>query len=267
MIDWLQAFWLALLQGLTEFLPISSSAHLIIPSLIWQWPDQGLAFDVAVHVGTLAAVLIYYRRDLSLLLAGSLDAVREQKSNDHSRMVVCLALASVPVALIGLLVGDFIEQYLRNLPMIAGATLIFGLFMAYADRYTQGRSTFNTMTLPVAIMIGLSQALAPWPGVSRSGVTITAALMLGLSRSDAARFSFLLSIPVIAGAGLLKSAELVKSGATVDWLLLGVAALTAAVVAYLSIALFLRLLDRVGLMPFVYYRIALALLLFGFWLT
>ncbi|MEH6518420.1 MAG: undecaprenyl-diphosphate phosphatase [Halioglobus sp.] len=267
MIDWVQAFWLALLQGLTEFLPISSSAHLIIPSLIWQWPDQGLAFDVAVHVGTLAAVVVYYRRDLSLLLGGCTTAIVERKSNEHSRLLACLAFASVPVGLMGLLAVEFVEQYLRNLPMIAAATLLFGLLMAYADRHTKGRSTFKDITLSLAIIIGLFQALAPWPGVSRSGITITAALLLGLSRPDAARFSFLLSIPVISGAGLLKTTELVKSGVAVDWLLLGAAAFTASVVAFASIALFLRLLDRVGLMPFVYYRIALALVLFGLWLA
>jgi undecaprenyl-diphosphatase len=267
MIDWAQALWLALLQGLTEFLPISSSAHLIVPSLIWQWPDQGLAYDVAVHVGTLAAVMVYYRRDLSLLFSGCTAAITEQQSNEHSRLAVYLALASLPVALAGLLAGELVEQNLRNLPMIALATLLFALLMACADRHTRGRSAFKNITLSVAIIIGLFQALALWPGVSRSGITITVALLLGLSRSDAARFSFLLSIPVISGAGLLQTTELVRTGVTVDWLLLGAAAATASVAAFFSIALFLRLLERVGLMPFVYYRVALALALFGLWLT
>ena len=211
--------------------------------------------------------MAYYRRDLSLLLGGCITAIAEQQSNEHSRLLAYLAIASIPVALVGLLAGEFVGEYLRNLPMIAGATLLFGLLMAYADRYSRGRSTFKDITLSVAIVIGLFQALALWPGVSRSGITITAGLLLGLSRADAARLSFLLSIPVISGAGLLKTTEFVRTGVSVDWLLLGAAALTAAVVAFLSIALFLRLLDRVGLMPFVYYRIALAIVLCGLWLT
>lgn len=266
MIDWLQAAFLAVLQGLTEFLPISSSAHLVIPSLVWSWPDQGLAFDVAVHVGTLAAVVFYYRGDLRELAGGCITAVRESRANAHSRMVGYLAIATVPVCAVGLAGGSFIESDLRSLPVIATTTLVFGLLLGYADRYTRQRRQYRSVTLPLAVMIGIAQALAPVPGVSRSGVTITAALLLDLDRQSAARFSFLLSIPVIAGAGLLKSVQLARSGMPVDWQMLAGSAVIAAVTAYLCIALFLRLLDRVGLMPFVYYRIVLAALLFGLWL-
>jgi undecaprenyl-diphosphatase len=266
MIDWLQASLLAVLQGLTEFLPISSSAHLVIPSLVLSWPDQGLAFDVAVHVGTLSAVLFYYRGDLFELTMGCARAATERRFNEHSRMAGFLAAATVPVAVIGLVGGSFIESDLRNLPVIATTTLVFGLLLGYADHYTAARGSFRVVTLPIAVMIGIAQALAPVPGVSRSGVTITAALLLDLDRQSAARFSFLLSIPVIGGAGLLKAWQLSRSGVAVDWTLLGGAALVAAITAYLCIAVFLRLLDRVGLMPFVYYRIFLAILLYGIWL-
>ena len=266
MIDWFQAVFLAILQGLTEFLPISSSAHLVIPSLLWSWPDQGLAFDVAVHVGTLSAVLFYYRRDLVQLVGGCKLALREGESNEHSSMVGYLAVATIPVCVVGLAGSNFIESDLRSLPVIATTTLVFGLLLGYADRYTRQRRQTRSMTLPMAVMIGLAQALAPVPGVSRSGVTITAGLLLDLDRQSAARFSFLLSIPVIAGAGLLKSLQLARSDFPVDWQMLFGSAVIAGITAYACIALFLRLLDRVGLMPFVYYRIALALLLFAIWL-
>jgi len=266
MIDWLQASMLAVLQGLTEFLPISSSAHLVIPSLVLSWPDQGLAFDVAVHVGTLTAVLFYYRGDLYELGSGCVRAATERQINEQSRMVGFLAAATVPVAVVGLVGGAFIESDLRILPVIATTTLVFGLLLGYADRYTSSRESYRVVTLPIALMIGIAQALAPVPGVSRSGVTITAALLLDLDRQSAARFSFLLSIPVIAGAGLLKAWQLSHSDAVVDWSLLAGAAVVAGITAYLCIALFLRLLDRVGLMPFVYYRIFLAILLYGIWL-
>ncbi len=267
MIDWAQAFFLALLQGATEFLPISSSAHLIIPSLLLDWPDQGLAFDVAVHVGTLFAVVIYYRQDLLQLLQGSMQATLQREANPQSDMVIWLAVASVPVALLGVWAGDAIEAQLRNLPSIAAATLLFALVLAVADRRAGGSSEFASISLRLALIIGCAQALALWPGVSRSGVTISAALLLGVSRVEAARFSFLLSIPVISGAGLLKALALLESDIAVNWWQLAFAVATAGLVAYLSIALFLRFLDRVGLMPFVYYRVALAAILFTLWLV
>ncbi len=265
MIDWLQALLLAAIQGLTEFLPISSSAHLVIPSLVLGWPDQGLAFDIAVHVGTLVAVVIYYRRDLLMLARGCGDAVRYREPNAETHMVLLLACASVPVAVVGMAGVSFIENQLRTLPVIATTTAVFGILLGYADRYTRRVPANRGLTLPIALMIGMAQALAPVPGVSRSGVTITAGLLLDLDRQTAARFSFLLSIPVIAGAGLVKSVELARGDAAVDWLLLAVGASVAALTAYACIAVFLRLLDRVGLMPFVYYRLVLAGILFWLW--
>ena len=267
MIDWLQALVLAALQGLTEFLPISSSAHLVIPSLVLGWPDQGLAFDVAVHVGTLFAVLIFYRRDLLALTTGCLQAIQCRQRNSEIDMVFYLACASLPVAIVGFAGGSYIENELRSLPVIATTTAVFGLLLAYADRQARRDARSSALTLPIAVMIGLAQAIAPVPGVSRSGVTITAALLLGLDRQAAARFSFLLSIPVIAGAGLLKSAELMDHTADVDWSILALAVVVSALTAYACIAAFLRLLDRVGLMPFVYYRLALAAGLFVLWLA
>jgi undecaprenyl-diphosphatase len=263
----MQALFLAALQGLTEFLPISSSAHLVIPSLVLGWPDQGLAFDVAVHVGTLLAVLLYYRRDLLALAIGCRQALQSRQSNADSDMVLYLACASLPVAIVGFAGGGFIEAELRSLPVIATTTALFGLLLGYADIQARRRPGKSVLTLPVAVMIGLAQAIAPVPGVSRSGVTITAALLLGLDRQSAARFSFLLSIPVIGGAGLLKSAELAGQAAPVDWAMLALGAGVSALTAYACIATFLRLLDRIGLMPFVYYRLVLAAVLFLLWLA
>lgn len=267
MIDAAQAVVLAILQGLTEFLPISSSAHLVIPSLLLQWPDQGLAFDVAVHVGTLAAVVFYFRQDLRLIATAWLRSLAGAPSNDDSRMVWYLLFASIPVGLMGLFYGDLIEHNARNVPVIASTTLLFGLLLGYADRRAKATAGDRPLNFGVAMFIGVAQALAPIPGVSRSGVTITAALLLNMSRKNAARFSFLLSIPVISGAGALKAWELINAGAQVNWLLIGSASLVSAATAYACIAVFLRLLDRIGMMPFVYYRILLAVILFGFWLA
>lgn len=267
MIDWVQALILAIVQGLTEFLPISSSAHLVLPSQLLGWPDQGLAFDVAVHFGTLLAVMVYYRRDLYRI---ALDWIRRPlpvESGADGRMVWYIGFATVPAGVVGLAGGQFIEGELRNLLVIATTTLVFGILLGYADRLAARSPGSAALTLPMALMIGMAQGLAPVPGVSRSGITITAALLLGLGRQEAARFSFLLSIPVIASAGALKSWELAGGTDPVDWGLLVLGVLVSGVTAYLCIATFLKLLDRLGLMPFVYYRIALALVLYLVWLT
>ncbi len=266
-MDIFQAFILAVLQGLTEFLPISSSAHLVIPSLVLDWRDQGLAFDVAVHVGTLTAVLLYYCRDLWRMALAWGGSLLGRGSSTESRMVWYLALATLPAGLAGVLLGDFIEAHARNLAVIATTTLVFGLLLGWADRHAIRVPGDAAIGWRQALVIGVAQALALVPGVSRSGVTITAGLFLNLSRQEAARFSFLLSIPVIAGAGLLKGAELASSGHPVDWSSLALAAVISGVTAFSCITVFLRLLDRVGMMPFVYYRVALALLLYGLWLA
>jgi undecaprenyl-diphosphatase len=266
MIDYCQAVLLALVQGLTEFLPISSSAHLVIPPLLLGWPDQGLAFDVAVHVGTLLAVLLFYRRDLGQMLAAWLRSLSGGPATEDSRLVWYLVLATIPAGLVGLVGGDYIEGNLRTLPVIATTTLVFGLLLGLAQRVGASPGSGRPLNLGLAMAIGIAQALAPVPGVSRSGVTITAGLILGMDRQGAARFSFLLSIPIIASAGALKLRDLAADAVAVEWghLILGV--VVSAVTAYLCIATFLRLLDRVGLMPFVYYRVALAILLYAIWL-
>jgi undecaprenyl-diphosphatase len=188
-------------------------------------------------------------------------------ATEESRLVWYLALATVPVGVVGLAAGDYIESDLRNLPVIATTTLVFGILLGVADRYARRTGGGRTLTLSTALAIGFAQALAPVPGVSRSGVTITAALFLGMDRQGAARFSFLLSIPVIASAGALKGFELLQGSNQFSWWLLALGASVSGVTAYLCIALFLRLLDRLGLMPFVYYRVILAVVLYYLWLA
>ena len=166
MIDWYQAVLLALIQGVTEFLPISSSAHLVIPSLLLGWEDQGLAFDVAVHVGTLTAVVFYYRADIARMMSAWLRSLGSGPGTEDSRLVRYLALATVPVGVIGLGAGDFIESDLRSLPVIATTTLVFGILLGIAERYAQRQPGSRQLTMPMALMIGIAQALAPVPGVS-----------------------------------------------------------------------------------------------------
>ncbi len=262
MSDW-QWIILALVQGLTEFLPISSSAHLVLPAQLLGWPDQGLAFDVAVHVGTLAAVLSYYRLRLIQLAQGAIASLHGGADRAPLNDIGFLALATLPAVLVGFMADQWIETHLRSVAVIAATTLAFAILLALADRRASPDDRWYVGFWAMALLMGLAQALALVPGVSRSGVTITAALLLGMSYQRAADTSFLMSIPVIAGAGLLKTLELIGQGAAVDWLLLCSAAAFAALSAYACISLFLRLLERVGLMPFVWYRLALGTLLIG----
>lgn len=259
MIDYYQAFWLALVQGLTEFLPISSSGHLALMSPLLGWPDQGLAFDVAVHVGSLFAVLLYFRRDLAALAAAT-PAVFSNRSTADSRLLLNLCVASLPVLVVGYLLQGWIEQVLRGPLVIAAAMIGFGVLLWWSDQGDR-RDTLVQMTLTAAVVIGLAQALALIPGTSRSGVTLTAALFLGFTRIEAARFSFLLSIPVIFFAGLAKSLQVI-SDPNLDTGLFVFGVLVSAISAYVCIALFLGLLERIGTLPFVIYRFILGTTLF-----
>jgi undecaprenyl-diphosphatase len=263
MIEWWQALVLALVQGLTEFLPISSSAHLLLPSLLLGWPDQGLIFDVAVHVGTLLAVLLYFRSTLLELLLGVVSAAKQRRWNGACDEVLQLAVASIPVAIAGFLLNDFMDRF-RAVPVVITTTLVFGLLLALADRMARRARKPAVDSLGAALFIGLAQVLALIPGTSRSGVTMTAGLFLGLTREAASRFAFLLSIPVILGAGLLKATELTQLD-TAPWGLLAAAVSFSAISAYACIALFLSYIERVGMMPFVIYRLGLGVMLLLFW--
>jgi undecaprenyl-diphosphatase len=260
-MDTLQTLILALLQGLTEFLPISSSAHLILLPRLLGWGDQGLAFDVAVHVGTLMAVVFYFRHEVQrLAVAWSVSCLHRRMDAD-ARLAWLLLLGTLPVAVAGLLLHDVVETCLRSPLVIAWATIGFGVLLGLADRRGRQARSEDSLTLTDVIWIGIAQALALIPGTSRSGITMTAALALGLTRTAAARFSFLLSIPVILMAGGFESLKLLQQPGPVAWgeLLLGTT--VAAVSAYLCIELFMRLIERIGMLPFVIYRLLLGVFL------
>lgn len=262
-MDWVQAVLLAIIQGLTEFLPISSSAHLILPSQLLGWAEQGLAFDVAVHVGSLLAVLIYFRKEVADMIVAWFGWVFKGEKTQDGRLAWAVLWGTIPVGLIGFLFSQFdiVDKYLRSTGVIATTTILFALVLWWADSMArEGRNEHELKTKDI-IFIGCAQALALIPGTSRSGITMTAALMMGLTRTAAARFSFLLSIPAIILPGGLKSVELVTSGEPVNWGLIGLGAAVSAVSALTCIHFFLILLDKVGFKPFIYYRLALGAVL------
>lgn len=260
-MDLIQIFALALLQGLTEFLPISSSAHLILLPIIAGWQDQGLAFDVAVHVGTLTAVVFYFRTTVVTLSIDWLASVKQRALIGESRLAWAVLLGTIPVGLAGLLLGDVIENHLRSPLVIAATTIIFGLMLGWADWQSKQQRDEHRLGLFDILFIGIAQAIALIPGTSRSGITITAGLMLGLTRQAAARFSFLLSIPVIVLAGGLKTIELVQSTLKTDWFALIMGIGLSAISAYICIHLFLKIIEKVGMWPFVIYRLILGAIL------
>lgn len=260
-MDYLHAITLALVQGLSEFLPISSSAHLILLPRLLGWADQGLAFDVAVHVGTLAAVIAYFRHDVACLLCAWGGSCVKRQLNPDAQLAWLVVLSTLPVALCGLFFHDTIADYLRAPLVIAATTIGFGLLLGLSDMRGRKVRTEDTLTVTDALWIGLAQALALIPGTSRSGITMTAALALGLTRSAAARFSFLLSVPVILMAGGYESVQLLQQAEPVEWGPLVLGTLVAAVSAYLSIHFFMRLIEQVGMLPFVIYRLLLGMFL------
>lgn len=265
-MDWLQIFVLALVQGLTEFIPVSSSAHLVLVPVLTRWEDQGLAFDVALHVGSLAAVILYFRRDLLNMARSWTRSLVTRQLDEDARLAWAILLATIPIGLVGLMFNDWIEQALRS-PLVLAWTMIgFGLVLAYADWKNRGQRSEYQMNWKDVAVIALAQVLALIPGTSRSGITITAALLMGLSREGASRFSFLLSIPVIGLAGLLQVYGLMSNPEPVDWMSLFWGVLLSGVSAYLCIHYFLAFIKKIGMQPFVVYRLLLGLLLlYFFW--
>ena len=258
----------ALIQGITEFLPISSSAHLILLPQLTGMPDQGPSIDIAVHVGTLAAVIIYFRGEVAGMARGGVSLVTgaggEERAADR-RLFVALLIATIPVGIAGLILQETgAIAHLRNVTLIGCTTLGFGILLWVADRYGPRLRPLSSLRLNDAFLIGLAQALALVPGTSRAGITITAARAMGFEREDSARFSMLLAIPTIALAGVLITIDIVRQGNFA----LGVDALIAAVIAfafaYLAIALFLRWARRATMTPFVVYRIILGIVLLVF---
>lgn len=253
----LQVIVLAVVQGITEFLPISSSAHLILVPQLFGWPDQGLAFDGAMHVGTLTAVLWYFRRNLWPLTRDFGLSLRGQGLTRNGRLAWAVLIGTLPAAIAGLLLHDLVEGPLRSPKVIAATTIGYGLLLLLADRIGKQRRDEYTFRWQDAALIACAQALALVPGTSRSGVTMTAGLLAGLTRAAAARFSFLLSIPITALAGGYEILKLVQAGAPAELDMALLAAAVAAVSGYLAIAFLMRLLQSRGMTPFVVYRLLL----------
>ncbi len=261
-MDIFQAIILAVLQGITEFLPISSSAHLILVPKLLGWQDQGLAFDVAVHVGTLAAVVVFLKHEIQQIVPAWVVGWKGFQWNTNGKLGWLVVLATIPVGLAGLLFGDLIESHLRTAWVIAASTLFFGLLLGWADRGgDQNIKPVESLTWKQTLFVGCAQVFALIPGTSRSGVTMTALLAIGYSRIAAARFSFLMAVPAIALPGLLKGAELANSQQEIAWGLLLIGALISAVTAFLCMHWFMRFVERVGMLPFVVYRILLSIVI------
>lgn len=260
-MDWLQVLVLSLIQGLTEFLPISSSAHLILVPVLTAWEDQGLAFDVALHLGSLAAVVLYFRKDLTAMTASWVRSLKTRQTDADARLAWAVILGTIPVGLAGLAFKDIIETELRSPLYLAAGLIVFGVLLGWADWRHRGTRNEHQMTWKDVLVIACAQALALFPGTSRSGITITAALMMGMSREGAARFSFLLSIPVIVLACGLQILSLIRSPEPVHWWAVIAGIVLSGLFAYLCIHYFLQFIKRIGMMPFVAYRIILGAIL------
>jgi len=262
----LQAFWLALVQGLTEFLPVSSQAHLVLYALFTGREYQGIDFDIVLHAGSLVAVLFYFRADLLRMVSATAAVPFGGGWNRDARLAGYIVIATLPAGVLGLLFKDQAEAILRSPLIMALALIGFGLLLGWADWKHRGQRDEYSLRLRDVIIIGFAQALALIPGTSRSGITITAALMLGLDRESAARFSFLLSIPIIAAAGLLGVLDLADGGIQGDGSVLLIGFIVATLSTYACIHYFLAFIRRIGMQPFVVYRVVLGLVLLAFWL-
>ena len=261
-MEFLQTITLALIQGITEFLPISSSAHLLLPYHVLGWADQGLAFDTAMHLGSLVAVVTYFRHNVCQLIKAVFTALKQREHTDDSRFACYLLIASLPVLFVGFFGRYWIEANLRALSVIITSTALFALLLLAADLMGRRSRAQQDLDLPSALLIGISQCIALIPGASRSGVTMTMALLLGFTREAASRISFLIAIPAIAGASFLKTIDLISSGTTVNWTSMALGGIIAGIAAFACIKLFLDLIDRVGFLPFILYRLCLCAALF-----
>jgi len=261
----IQAVVLAFVQGVTEFLPISSTAHLILVPYLTAWPDQGLSFDVALNTATWLAVVIFFRKDVSALVRGFFRSLANRTivGNHDGALAWMILVATIPVAVAGVVGHDFVAFRLRTLEVIGFSSILWGLVLWLADRRPGVMDVARIRWLE-AVFIGLAQAIALIPGTSRSGITMTAGLFAGLSRTAAARFSFLLAIVVGALAGGKEGAEMVKAGVDTPWVAVIVGGVVAFVSAYLAIHYFLKFISRATMTPFVVYRVLLGIALLGY---
>ena len=261
-MDIFQTIILGLIQGLTEFLPISSSAHLVLIPKLSGMKDQGLAYDVVLHFGTLCAIVYYYRCSLLSMSKSFFNSLQTRRLEGDAGLAWAVLLGTIPVGLAGIIFKNDISINLRSVEVIAFATIFFGLLLGFSDwLHSRMDRVRDVIRASDVLIVGCFQALALIPGTSRSGITITAALLVGLSRQMSIKFSFLLAIPVITLATLAKMFDLVNESAEVDWLMLTLGFIVSAVTAYATVVFFIRLVDRIGFLPFVIYRILLGALL------
>ncbi|HKY69593.1 MAG TPA: undecaprenyl-diphosphate phosphatase [Gammaproteobacteria bacterium] len=267
MTEWHSSLILGAIQGFIEFLPISSSAHLILVPKIVHWADQGIAFDIAVHVGTLFALITYFRHMLFQMTKDFFAVLRGQSQTMHSLLAWQCILATIPVGLFGWLFHDFVATHLRSGFIIGLTTLGFGILLGLSDVSWLRKSQEKTpLTWKKAMLIGLAQILSLIPGTSRSGITMTAALALGLSRAQAALFSFFLAIPVIVLAGGYEGYHLLKTPSPLAWGPIAFGACISFVSAYLCIHTFLKFVEKIGMLPFAVYRVILGCFLLVYFL-
>lgn len=265
-LDWIQIIVLGLIQGLTEFLPISSSGHLILIPQLLGWQDQGLAFDIAVHIGTLSAVIIYFRKDIWLMSKDWTSSIITRQPTSNSRLAWWVIIATLPTTVFGLVLHGDLEESLRNPLIIAATTIGFGALLWWSDVKGKQIKDEYSLSFKDILIIGFGQAISLIPGTSRSGITITAALLTGLTREAAAKFSFLLSIPIILGAGFLELKNLIEYTGQIDWPAIIAGTIISGVSAYIIIAVFLKWIQQIGMAPFAWYRFVLgALLIYLFW--
>jgi undecaprenyl-diphosphatase len=269
-VGWIEAVVLGIVQGLTEFLPISSSAHLRIVGELFGWDDPGAAFTAITQIGTEAAVLLYFRHDIARIVVAWVRSLRPRRYGDwpdpDARMGWLIIVGSIPIVVLGLLFQDQIETTFRDLRIIATALILFSLVLYWADRVGTKKRELDQLTVGHGVVFGLAQAMALIPGVSRSGGTISAGLFLGYSRLAAARYSFLLAVPAVLGSGFFQAYEALTGdveGAGVDWGPTILATVIAFGVGLSVIAWLLRYLNRGSFTPFVVYRIVVGLLVLG----
>lgn len=265
-MDILQAILLALVQGITEFLPVSSQAHLVIYSLVTGQDYQGIDFDIILHFGSLFAVVAYFRRELIAMTQDFLGSVLGRASGPDAKLAWLIIVATIPAGILGLLFKDMAEVALRSPVIMASALIGFGLVLGFADWRYRGQRNEHDLGIRDALIIGCAQALALIPGTSRSGITITAGLFLGMSREATTRFSFLASIPIIAAAGIFSTVDVLKSGTDLDLRLFSVGFVVSVLATYASIHYFLAFIRRIGMQPFVAYRVILGLVLLSLYL-
>lgn len=265
----IEAIVLGIVQGLTEFIPVSSSGHLIVIPRLLHWTDLGLGFDVALHLGTLVALVIYFHRDWASMIGGFVEHVfrgvpyeKDSPNGASGRLFVPVLVACVPAAVVGFLWDNFIETKLRHWYWVAGSLVLIALAMYAAEMIGKKKRDIDHMNYVDYISIGVAQALALFPGVSRSGITISAGMFRGLDRAAAARFSFLLSTPIILGAGMKKLKDMADAGlASGEAIVFAVGFVSAAASGYLAIRFLMNYLQNRTLNVFVVYRIAFAALL------